>query len=784
MIAYLIKSDASEGFNQIINFLNGSSIKLQALVDKKKVIITESFDDAEGVECLPNEEIFTELARMGYEKPSTELTFYKTFFSSQWKFLIHTILQCMSAKRTSWNEFSSSMTSAIICLSTEKKVGDLSLHFTKYTFPALTQKVFANMRRVGKGFSEVDTPLFEGMLVAQEVGEDVDEVHAKDVNTTGVVAEGAVSDDVNAVVDEPSIPSPTLPIPSPQPSQDIPSTSHVQPTPPQLPQVQPQSPQPQLQPLHDAGVSMNLLQNQMDTCTTLTRRVEHLELDKISQALKITKLKQRVKKLERRNKLKVLKLRRLKKDVVLEDDKDVVVEKSADVEDNEEESKPAKIQEVVDVVTTAKIITEVVTTASDTIIAASTTITVADVSIPAVTIAAAPTLTAAPKEPKPLKKQAQIKQDEAYTRELEAELNKNIDWDEVIDQVQRMQKEDKAVKRYQALKRKPQTEAQAMKNMIIYLRNVVDFKIDYFKGIALKRLNESQKDKAAKKQKLDEEVEELKRHLQIVPNDEDDVYTEATPLALKIITFTTTQLILLVERRYPLTRFTLDQMLNNVRLEVEEESEIPKPITPLSESASEEDNDPEQAHRDKDMQKNLALIAKYKNDNQTGQFGNQKTMTVAGVQQIGIQCFNYKEFGHYAKECRKLKRVKDLTYHKKKMLMCKQAEKGVPLQAEQANWLEDANKEIDEQELEAHYSYMAKNPRDERVALAYLIANLQLYVDKNKRIQKLLKKANTSLAHEMKECKSILAKTSKTLEESNSIRDSCLVALQSKQTEF
>nr|GFD14954.1 hypothetical protein [Tanacetum cinerariifolium] len=50
----------------------------------------------------------------------------------------------------------------------------------------------------------------------------------------------------------------------------------------------------------------------------------------------------------------------------------------------------------------------------------------------------------------------------------------------------------------------------------------------------LKRLSESQKDKAAKKQKLDEEVEELRRHLQIVPNDEDDVYTEATPLACKV----------------------------------------------------------------------------------------------------------------------------------------------------------------------------------------------------------------------------------------------------------
>nr|GFA03680.1 hypothetical protein [Tanacetum cinerariifolium] len=143
--------------------------------------------------------------------------------------------------------------------------------------------------------------------------------------------------------------------------------------------------------------------------------------------------------------------------------------------------------------------------------------------------------------------------------------------------------------------------------MMIYLRNVAGFKIDYFKGMtyddirpifekyfdsnvaflqktkeqmeeedsrALKRLSESQEDKAAKKKKLDEEVEELKRHLQIVPNDEDDVYTEAIPLALKIITFTTSQLILLVERRYPLRRFTLDQMLINVRIEVEEESEV------------------------------------------------------------------------------------------------------------------------------------------------------------------------------------------------------------------
>ncbi|GKD76688.1 retrovirus-related pol polyprotein from transposon TNT 1-94 [Tanacetum coccineum] len=162
--------------------------------------------------------------------------------------------------------------------------------------------------------------------------------------------------------------------------------------------------------------------------------------------------------------------------------------------------------------------------------------------------------------------------------------------------------------------------------------------------------------------------------------------------------------------------------------------ETAKPITPPSESASEEDSDPEQAQKDKEMQKNLVLIAKYfkklykptnnnlrtssntrnkivdttsryKNDNQFGQFGNQRTMTVVGaretigghvVHQSGIQCFNCKEFGHFAKECKKPKRVKDSMCHKEKMLLCKQAKKSVQLQVEQSDWLADTDEEIDE----------------------------------------------------------------------------------------
>nr|GEY43850.1 retrovirus-related Pol polyprotein from transposon TNT 1-94 [Tanacetum cinerariifolium] len=133
----------SEGFEQIIDFLNGSSVRyvltasptirtscinqfwsttkvkidndevrVQALIDAKRVNIKESFirrtiqlDDEEGTSCLANDEIFTGLANMGYEKISDKLTFYKAFFSPQWN----------------------TIASAIICLATNQKFNFLSL---------------------------------------------------------------------------------------------------------------------------------------------------------------------------------------------------------------------------------------------------------------------------------------------------------------------------------------------------------------------------------------------------------------------------------------------------------------------------------------------------------------------------------------------------------------------------------------------------------------------------------------------------------------------------------
>nr|GEY19140.1 hypothetical protein [Tanacetum cinerariifolium] len=248
---------------------------------------------------------------------------------------------------------------------------------------------------------------------------------------------------------------------------------------------------------------MDLLYILLETCTTLTRKVEALEQDKVDQALEIIKLKQRIKKLERKNKLKVSGLRRLRKvgtaqkvessgDTVMDDqedaskqegiielidaDKDVSletaeIEKDVDVQGRQVESQaqiykmdlehadkvlsmdddelePIELKDVVEVVTTAKLMTEVVTFTGATITAATTPIT-------NVTLTAAPSTarrrkgvvirdpeeTATPsiiihsepkskdkgkgimvEEPKPLKKQAQIEQDEAYAREEDLEV--------------------------------------------------------------------------------------------------------------------------------------------------------------------------------------------------------------------------------------------------------------------------------------------------------------------------------------------------------------------------
>nr|GEW31210.1 hypothetical protein [Tanacetum cinerariifolium] len=503
--------------------------RLQALVDKKKVAVIE----------LQSEKYYDWMIRKALIACPTK-RFLQSWHS--WS---------MSAKRTSWNEFNSAMASAVICLST------------------------------GKGFSRVETPLFEVMLVEQ------------------VIEEGGDEEEHN-------------------------------------------------QPYH---LPLHLLHhhNHLKIFHQHPRRVEHLEYDKVAQALEITKLKRRVKKLEKGN-------RGRKIDEI---DKDDVVALMDDTEDDkkEEEAKedePAEVQEVVDVVTTAKLITEVVTAASETITAASTTISAAEPQVPATTITAAPSKDKGKRimveEPKPLKKKQHFEMDEEYARKLHAELNKDIDWDVAIEHVKQKAKEDPA--------------------------NVAGFRLDYFKGMSYddirpifeakfnsniefllktKEQMEEEESKALQKATplarnvhvMDYEIIHLnnKHHYKIIradgthqlfvsfltllknfdredleslwslvkerfskskPNNFFDDFLLTTLGAMferpdgqaqvwknkrtvhgqakvkswkllemcgvHIITFTTTHLILLVERRHPLLRFTLDQMLNGLR--VEEQSEI------------------------------------------------------------------------------------------------------------------------------------------------------------------------------------------------------------------
>ncbi|GJT17269.1 hypothetical protein Tco_0875975 [Tanacetum coccineum] len=239
MVAYLQKSEGSEGFHQIIDFLSTSHIKyaltesptiyvslieqfwqtasastpengemeITATIDGKVKVVSEAsirrhlkLEDSDGISTLPNAEIFEQLALMGYVSNSDSLTFQKGHFSPQWKFLIHTILHCLSPKKTAWEQFSSNIATAIICLATNRTFNFSKLIFeamvknldskTKflmyprfiqiflnkhkrlllpykrtYIAPTFTHKLFSNMRRASKGYTKVNTPLFQTMLV-------------------------------------------------------------------------------------------------------------------------------------------------------------------------------------------------------------------------------------------------------------------------------------------------------------------------------------------------------------------------------------------------------------------------------------------------------------------------------------------------------------------------------------------------------------------------------------------------------------------------------------------
>nr|GEZ92678.1 hypothetical protein [Tanacetum cinerariifolium] len=264
--------------------------------------------------------------------------------------------------------------------------------------------------------------------------------------------------------------------------------------------------------------------------TTLVKGLKH---DKAAQQLEIVKLKARVKNLEKINKVKSSKLRRLKKvgtsqRVESFDDMENVFNQGRIIADMDQDEgidlvlsmqeDDTEVQEAVEIVTTAKLMTEVVTAAA-TQVAASTPIPAAMPKI--LKIAAAPVVSTrrrkgvvirdpeeelpsntpaeTPKvkdkgkgilieDPKPMKEKDQIEMDAEYARKLDEEINKepeetykDIDWNAALFHVQ--SKEPQYIKRYHGMKKKPQTESKARKNMIFYLRNTEGYKMDFFKGM-------------------------------------------------------------------------------------------------------------------------------------------------------------------------------------------------------------------------------------------------------------------------------------------------------------
>ncbi|GKC47118.1 hypothetical protein Tco_1064840, partial [Tanacetum coccineum] len=223
---------------------------LQALLDKKKVIITEStirrdlqLEDAEGVDCLPNATIFEELTRMG-------------------------------AKTTAWNKFSSIIASAIICLATNQK-----FNFSKYIFDNMVKNVdsmgkflmYPSSRRNGKTDPH-HIPIITQPSISQPQKKQPRRKQRKDTE-----------------VPQPS--GPTEPIAD--------KTANVE-------SVPTHSNDPLL-----SGEDRLELNELIELCTTLQSRVLALETTKTAQAQKITSLIKRVKKLERRKKSRTWGLKRL-----------------------------------------------------------------------------------------------------------------------------------------------------------------------------------------------------------------------------------------------------------------------------------------------------------------------------------------------------------------------------------------------------------------------------------------------------------------------------------------
>ncbi|GJZ75570.1 retrovirus-related pol polyprotein from transposon TNT 1-94 [Tanacetum coccineum] len=283
MAAFLEKSTGSEGFHQVIDFLSQSHISyaltkkpdiyisfikqfwrtaeastdtdgevtITAIIDGQSKTITEAslrrhlkLEDHDGITSIPNSEIFEQLALMGYQPDSDKLTFQKGVFSPQWRFLIHTLLHCLSPKKTAWEQFSSNIATALICLATNRKYNFSRLIFEHMVTNIGSPHKFLMYPRITSSPSPTPSP--------------------------SPSPEPTPAHTPSPTQPSPTQPSPTQPSPT-QPSPTQPGTEHHLPTPYDSP----------LHAVHSHGSDEGSLKLQelMNLVTTLSDRIGVLEAD-------------------------------------------------------------------------------------------------------------------------------------------------------------------------------------------------------------------------------------------------------------------------------------------------------------------------------------------------------------------------------------------------------------------------------------------------------------------------------------------------------------------------
>nr|GEX87849.1 hypothetical protein [Tanacetum cinerariifolium] len=286
--------------------------------------------------------------------------------------------------------------------------------------------------------------------------------------------------------------------------------------------------------IHGADFPMSLLPEALDACAALTRRVEHLEHDKRVDTLDDTIMEdvsnqgRMIDELDRdegatlmgeKEEEKAEKVKDIAGDAQVEGRQaeiqakiyQINMDHAANVLSMQEDE--PKVQEVVEVVTTAKLITEAITAASTP---SKLLLLLLDEE--------EEWLSGILEKESSAKNHAETKsKDKGKGIMVEEQKPKQqVEMDEALDYFKGMSYDDI----------RPILEAKFNSNIEFLLKTKEQ--IEEEENRAIESINETPAQKAAKIRKMNEDVEDLKQHLEIVPNEDDDVYTEATPLTRKM----------------------------------------------------------------------------------------------------------------------------------------------------------------------------------------------------------------------------------------------------------